>query len=98
MQANSRDQDIPEIHQTNPRAPRQADFQTYLHRIGRTGRFGRVGVSISFISNRDEWEMLNQIQKYFNTSIQRIDTKDWDEVEDIIKKTLKNTRAQAGFR
>ncbi|RAH69246.1 ATP-dependent RNA helicase DBP5 [Aspergillus aculeatinus CBS 121060] len=90
--------DIPEIHQTNPRAPRQADFQTYLHRIGRTGRFGRVGVSISFISNRDEWEMLNQIQKYFNTSIQRIDTKDWDEVEDIIKKTLKNTRAQAGFR
>ncbi|PYI17004.1 DEAD-domain-containing protein [Aspergillus japonicus CBS 114.51] len=90
--------DIPEIHQTNPRAPRQADFQTYLHRIGRTGRFGRVGVSISFISNRDEWEMLNQIQKYFNTSIQRIDTKDWDEVEDIIKKTLKNTRAQAAFR
>ncbi|RAL14350.1 ATP-dependent RNA helicase DBP5 [Aspergillus homomorphus CBS 101889] len=90
--------DIPEIHQANPRAPRQADFQTYLHRIGRTGRFGRVGVSISFVSNRDEWEMLNQIQKYFNTSIQRIDTKDWDEVEDIIKKTLKNTRAQANFR
>jgi ATP-dependent RNA helicase DDX19/DBP5 len=57
-----------------------------------------VGVSISFVSNREEWEMLNQIQKYFNTDIQRIDTKDWDEVEDIIKKTIKNTRAQAGFR
>ncbi|KAL4981060.1 ATP-dependent RNA helicase dbp5 [Aspergillus desertorum] len=89
--------DIPELHQP-PNRPRQADFQTYLHRIGRTGRFGRVGVSISFVSNREEWEMLNQIQKYFNTDIQRIDTKDWDEVEDIIKKTIKNSRAQAGFR
>ncbi|KAL4932986.1 ATP-dependent RNA helicase DBP5 [Aspergillus undulatus] len=89
--------DIPEIHQTNRGAPRQADFQTYLHRIGRTGRFGRVGVSISFVSNREEWEMLNQIQRYFNTDIQRIDTKDWDEVEDIIKKTIKNTRAQGNF-
>lgn len=42
--------------------------------------------------------MLNQIQKYFNTSIQRIDTKDWDEVEEIIKKTIKSSRAQIGFR
>ncbi|KAE8353215.1 P-loop containing nucleoside triphosphate hydrolase protein [Aspergillus coremiiformis] len=88
--------DIPELHQPGTRE-RQADFQTYLHRIGRTGRFGRVGVSISFVSNREEWNMLNQIQQYFNCSIQRIDTKDWDEVEDIIKKTIKNTRAQATF-
>ncbi|KAL3476891.1 P-loop containing nucleoside triphosphate hydrolase protein [Aspergillus californicus] len=89
--------DIPELHQTRPGGERQADFQTYLHRIGRTGRFGRVGVSISFVSSREEWNMLNQIQKYFNTDIQRIDTKDWDEVEDIIKKTIKNPRSQAGF-
>ncbi|KAL4782170.1 P-loop containing nucleoside triphosphate hydrolase protein [Aspergillus varians] len=88
--------DIPEVYQPSGRQ-RQADFQTYLHRIGRTGRFGRVGVSISFVSNREEWEMLNQIQKYFNTDIQRINTQDWDEVEDIIKKTIKNTRAQSNF-
>ncbi|PWY75097.1 ATP-dependent RNA helicase dbp5 [Aspergillus heteromorphus CBS 117.55] len=88
--------DIPEVYQPGARV-RQADFQTYLHRIGRTGRFGRVGVSISFVSNREEWEMLNQIQKYFSTSIQRIDTKDWDEVEDVIKKTIKSTRSQATF-
>ncbi|KAL2817274.1 P-loop containing nucleoside triphosphate hydrolase protein [Aspergillus cavernicola] len=88
--------DIPEVHQ-RAGSERQADFQTYLHRIGRTGRFGRVGVSISFVSNRDEWNMLNQIQKYFNTDIQRIDTKDWDEVEDIIKKTIKNPRSQGTF-
>ncbi|OJJ42852.1 hypothetical protein ASPZODRAFT_104578 [Penicilliopsis zonata CBS 506.65] len=87
--------DIPEIHQ--PGRPRQADFQTYLHRIGRTGRFGRVGVAIAFVSNQDEWMMLNQIQQYFQTEIQRVDTKDWDEVEDIIKKTIKSHRGQANF-
>jgi ATP-dependent RNA helicase DDX19/DBP5 len=25
------------------------DFETYLHRIGRTGRFGRRGISINFV-------------------------------------------------
>ncbi|CAG8754508.1 10553_t:CDS:2, partial [Cetraspora pellucida] len=28
---------------------RSPDFETYLHRIGRTGRFGRTGVSINFV-------------------------------------------------
>lgn len=74
-----------------------ADVQTYLHRIGRTGRFGRVGVSISFVSNRDEWQMLNEIQQFFQTTIQRIDANDWDEVEEIIKKTIKNPRSGASF-
>lgn len=89
-------QDIPELYQPSSNQ-RMADFQTYLHRIGRTGRFGRVGVSISFVSNREEWQMLNDIQVFFNTEIQRIDTRDWDEVEDIIKKTIKSTRSGANL-
>ncbi|KAJ5683479.1 hypothetical protein N7462_006644 [Penicillium macrosclerotiorum] len=87
--------DIPEIY--TPNRPREPDFQTYLHRIGRTGRFGRIGVAISFVANREEWDMLSKIQQHFACHIDRIDTSDWDEVERIIKKTIKNTRAQAGF-
>jgi len=88
--------DIPELH--NPESPtRQADCQTYLHRIGRTGRFGRVGVSISFVANREEWAMLMEIQEYFATEIIRIDTRDWDEVERIIKQTVKHPRSKASF-
>lgn len=89
-------QDIPEIYQPGNQE-KQADYQTYLHRIGRTGRFGRVGVSISFVSNRDEWNMLMQIGKYFNVDIQRLDTTDWDEVEETIKKTIRNPRSNATF-
>ncbi|OQD77631.1 hypothetical protein PENDEC_c002G07069 [Penicillium decumbens] len=88
--------DIPEAYAGGSRS-REPDYQTYLHRIGRTGRFGRIGVAISFVSNRDEWEMLRKIQQHFNCSIERIDTNDWDEVEDLIKRTLKNSRAQANF-
>jgi ATP-dependent RNA helicase DDX19/DBP5 len=41
--------------------------------------------------------MLAKIQDHFHCSIDRIDTSDWDEVEELIKRTIKNTRAQAGF-
>ncbi|CAG8894318.1 unnamed protein product [Penicillium nalgiovense] len=88
--------DIPEEYSGGQRT-NTPDYQTYLHRIGRTGRFGRIGVAISFVSNRNEWDMLRKIQEHFQCIIDRIDTSDWDEVEEMIKKTIKNTRAQADF-
>lgn len=55
------------------------DPQTYLHRIGRTGRFGRVGVSISFIHDQRSWQELNMIQEYFGVEMIRVPTDDIDE-------------------
>lgn len=70
---------------------RKPDPSTYLHRIGRTGRFGRVGVSISFVHNKSSYEVLMAISKYFgNLEITPVPTDDWDEVEKIVKKALKN--------
>lgn len=69
----------------------KADPSTYLHRIGRTGRFGRVGVSISFVHDRKSYEVLQLIQSYFgNIEMIRVPTDDWDEVEKIVKKVIKN--------
>ncbi|SMN17875.1 similar to Saccharomyces cerevisiae YOR046C DBP5 Cytoplasmic ATP-dependent RNA helicase of the DEAD-box family [Maudiozyma saulgeensis] len=68
----------------------QADPATYIHRIGRTGRFGRKGVAISFISDKKSYTVLSQIQQYFNLDMTRVPTDDWDEVEDIVKKVLKD--------
>jgi ATP-dependent RNA helicase DDX19/DBP5 len=39
--------DIP-VKNTHPYEP---DYETYLHRIGRSGRFGRKGVALCPISN-----------------------------------------------
>ena len=44
------------------------DAHTYLHRIGRSGRWGRKGVGINFISNRDI-KKLREIEKYYSTQI-----------------------------
>ena len=40
--------------------------ENYLHRIGRSGRFGRKGVAINFVSKEDE-HMLKDIQRFYNT-------------------------------
>lgn len=67
------------------------DPSTYLHRIGRTGRFGRVGVSISFVHDKKSFEILMAIKNYFgNVEMTRVPTNDWDEVEKIVKKAIKN--------
>ncbi|EMG50438.1 ATP-dependent RNA helicase DDX19B, partial [Candida maltosa Xu316] len=67
------------------------DPSTYLHRIGRTGRFGRVGVSISFIHDKRSYDILMAIKNYFgNVEMTRVPTDDWDEVEKIVKKVIKN--------
>jgi len=42
--------------------------QTYIHRIGRSGRFGRKGVAINFITYREK-SMLNVLRKMYNTEI-----------------------------
>ena len=75
-----------------------ADPQTYLHRIGRTGRFGRVGVAVTFISNRDEWLKLMEIQKYFGTTMTKVSTEDWDELEDQVTRIIKSSRAGSNFQ
>jgi ATP-dependent RNA helicase DDX19/DBP5 len=69
------------------------DPETYLHRIGRTGRFGRVGVALTFVHDQRSWHQLNQIAEYFKTDLHPIDTSDWDNVEEMIQKIIKSARA-----
>jgi ATP-dependent RNA helicase DeaD len=49
------------------------DCETYVHRIGRTGRAGRSGVTILFVSPR-ETRALNMIERHTRQSIQKMDT------------------------
>ena len=43
--------------------------ENYIHRIGRSGRFGRKGVAINLVGP-DENTMLNDIEKHYGTSIE----------------------------
>eukprot|EP01122_Echinamoeba_exundans_P010166 TRINITY_DN3744_c0_g1_i1.p1 TRINITY_DN3744_c0_g1~~TRINITY_DN3744_c0_g1_i1.p1 ORF type:complete len:423 (-),score=110.83 TRINITY_DN3744_c0_g1_i1:117-1328(-) len=42
--------------------------ETYLHRIGRSGRFGRKGVAINFVKS-DEVRTLRDIEQFYSTQI-----------------------------
>ena len=42
------------------------DYETYLHRIGRTGRFGRKGTAITLVQNAAEIECLAAIERHFS--------------------------------
>ena len=44
------------------------DVHTYLHRIGRSGRWGRKGVGINFITRRDV-SKLKEIEEHYSTQI-----------------------------
>ncbi len=42
-----------------------ADCETYLHRIGRTGRFGKTGIAINLIDSPKSLEIMRQIERHF---------------------------------
>lgn len=81
--------DIPDLPNGQP------DYETYLHRIGRTGRFGRTGVALTFLSTRKAWEQLGEICRHFDTEILPLKTDDWDETEKMLKREMKNSRNDA---
>jgi len=45
----------------------QPDFETYLHRIGRTGRFGRKGTAINLVGDENSIAVLAAIEAHFST-------------------------------
>ncbi|KAK2358646.1 eukaryotic initiation factor 4A-10 [Trifolium repens] len=45
--------------------------ENYLHRIGRSGRFGRKGVAINFVTTDDQ-TMLQDIQKFYNVIVEEL--------------------------
>lgn len=50
-------------------------IHTYLHRIGRSGRWGRKGVSINFITAKDS-KKIKELEQYYATTISEL-TENW---------------------
>lgn len=48
-----------------------ANKENYIHRIGRGGRFGRKGVAINFVTDRDVG-MMREIEKFYSTQIEEM--------------------------
>ncbi|KAM9079546.1 ATP-dependent RNA helicase DDX25 isoform 2-T2 [Megaptera novaeangliae] len=61
---------------------KEPDYETYLHRIGRTGRFGKKGLAFNMVEV-DKLPLLMRIQDHFNSNIKQLDPEDMDEIEKI---------------
>ena len=51
--------------------------------LGRTGRFGRKGVSINFVHNKKTWEDMRMIEEALGRQVTRVETSDLDVMEEV---------------
>ena len=49
-----------------------ANKETYIHRIGRCGRFGKKGIAIALVKLEDQYDVktLNKMKNYYNMNIE----------------------------
>ncbi|KAF8393225.1 hypothetical protein HHK36_021466 [Tetracentron sinense] len=70
--------------------PDSAD--TYLHRVGRAGRFGTKGLAITFVSSASDSDVLNQVQERFEVDIkelpEQIDTSTYSMSPPVLDKLI----------
>lgn len=71
------------IHRIGPYASHIALAQVLIFFSGRTGRFGRKGISINFVHDSKTWLQMEQIEKALGKKIIRIETNDLDEMEEV---------------
>ena len=75
--------DLPLMNERIKGADERPDIETYIHRIGRPGRFGRRGISINFVHDKRTWLQMEVIEKALGRKIMRIETNDLDEMETV---------------
>ena len=59
------------------------DFETYLHRIGRTGRFGKSGIAVNFIDGQRSMAIMKKIEEHFGKKILLLETDDVEALEKL---------------
>jgi len=63
------------------------DKENYLHRIGRTGRFGSHGIGLSLVNmRRNEQKMIQDLESHYSSKIEEI--KSIEELMEYFKKLL----------
>lgn len=70
----------------------RADYSTYIHRIGRSGRFGRKGVAINFIHDAMSRRLLEDISQHFGKKLDvdmvALPYNDLEKSSEIVQKAL----------
>jgi ATP-dependent RNA helicase DDX19/DBP5 len=68
----------------------KADNETYLHRIGRTGRFGKPGIAVNLVDSDLAMAYIKEFEAYFARPIEKLDASDMGQLDDIEKATIES--------
>ena len=72
---------------------RTAAFETYLHRIGRSGRFGRKGAAFNLVTGPAENGVIDEIADYFKIEIPEVPWDDDDKFRDLLEEAGLSSQA-----
>ena len=64
------------------------DEENYVHRIGRTGRAGKSGTAISFVTGRKDMFRLKDLEKFIKTSINKMSPPSVSDLIELKKQQL----------
>lgn len=78
--------DVPITHKKN--GQRKGDAETYIHRIGRAGRFGVKGIAITLLDRKDD-------QNYFDDIVEHFSMKDKVKVLDNVEQFVEAYKAMS---
>ncbi|EFC50432.1 predicted protein [Naegleria gruberi] len=71
--------DLPVVYdEKTPGSDREPDYATYLHRVGRTARFGKKGYAINICRDR-EYRIIEAFRKNLQAEIKDVPPEDLDE-------------------
>lgn len=79
--------DIPTHYEERKKG--QVDVETYLHRIGRTGRFGDHGLALNLYTRDSDTHLLKGIEDFYKVQIKSLndfdDKKAMNTINDLIE-------------
>jgi len=64
----------------NYELPNKRNFESYVHRIGRTGRFGKEGFSINLLTNQEETDVQSSLELYCKCEIKPFTPQELDKI------------------
>ena len=76
--------DMPISHDT-----KKPDYETYLHRVGRAGRFGNLGVSLNLIGDHKTHDVTKDLASHYGKPIEDIFMDNLMDVADFLEKNAK---------
>ena len=61
----------------------EPEYKTYLHRIGKTGWFGKNSIAVNFIDGQQSVTIIEKIEEHFGKHIFHLQTDNVDQLEKL---------------